>query len=186
MPPAIPPRRAAAADDPADEALWTQFTRRIRPLRDRDAAPPPPPPPAPAPAGAPAAAVAAKRPPPRPQPAAALAVGDPPGGLDRASWTRLRTGRRAPERTLDLHGKTAERAHQALRAFLPAAQADGVRCVEIVTGRGSGEGGGVLKRELPHWLNLPPLRGLVLAATYPHPANQGAVRLLLRRVRPAG
>ncbi len=117
------------------------------------------------------------------KPPAALAVGDQPGGLDKASWHRFRSGRLTPERTLDLHGRTAQRAHTALQSFLHAAHADGVRCVEVVTGRGTGEGGGVLRRELPMWLNLPDLRPLVLAASYPHPANQGAVRLLLRRQR---
>jgi DNA-nicking Smr family endonuclease len=39
----------------------------------------------------------------------------------------------------------------------------------------------VLRRELPLWLNLPALRPLVLAASHPHPANPGSVKLLLRR-----
>jgi DNA-nicking Smr family endonuclease len=43
--------------------------------------------------------------------------------------------------------------------------------------------GGVLRREVPLWLNLPELRGLVLAAAHPHAANPGSVRLLLRRPR---
>ncbi|MBU6499314.1 MAG: Smr/MutS family protein, partial [Rhodospirillales bacterium] len=114
--------------------------------------------------------------------AVALRVGAAPGGLDRGSWNRLRTGRLAPERTLDLHGRTAQRAFHALESFLRAAHADGVRCVEVITGRGPAEGG-VLRRELPHWLNLPALRPLVLAASHPHAANPGAVRLLIRRVR---
>jgi DNA-nicking Smr family endonuclease len=53
----------------------------------------------------------------------------------------------------------------------------------VITGRGSGETGGVIRRELPLWLNLPQLRPLVLAVTHPHAANVGAVRLLLRRTR---
>ena len=64
-----------------------------------------------------------------------------------------------------------------------AAHGDRVRCVEVITGRGTGEAGGVLRRELPMWLNLPALRPLVLAASHPHAANTGAVRLLLRRSR---
>jgi len=112
-----------------------------------------------------------------------LAIGDQPGGLDNASWHRFRSGKLSPVQTLDLHGRTAHRAYHALHAFLHAAHADGVRCVEVVTGRGTGEAGGVLRRELPLWLNQPALRPLVLAACYPHPANQGAVRLLLRRPR---
>lgn len=117
-------------------------------------------------------------PPARPSP---IAVGFQPGGLDNSTWNRFRTGKLAPTRTLDLHGRTAQRAFHALQSFLEAAHADHVRCVEIITGRGSGEGGGVIRRELPLWLNLPDLRPLVLAASHPHAANPGAVRLLLRR-----
>jgi DNA-nicking Smr family endonuclease len=113
----------------------------------------------------------------------ALSVGDQPGGVDKATWQRFRTGKLAPTRTLDLHGRTAQRAFHALSAFLRTAQAEGVRCVEVITGRGSGEAGGVLRRELPLWLNLPELRPLILGAAHPHAANQGAVRLLLRRLR---
>ncbi len=112
-----------------------------------------------------------------------IAVGEHPGGLDNSSWNRLRSGKLPPMRTLDLHGRTAQRAYHALHEFLEAAHADRVRCVEIITGRGSGEGGGVIRRELPMWLNLPALRPLVLAASHPHAANPGSVRLLLRRLR---
>jgi len=94
-------------------------------------------------------------------------------------------------RKLDLHGMTAQHAFQALRSFLRAAHADRVRCVEVVTGRGSIDGGGVLRRELPLWLNLPDIRPMVLAAAHPHASNAmhsrltnpGSVRLLLRRPR---
>ena len=102
-----------------------------------------------------------------------LAIGTHPGGVDGASWRRFRTGKLQAVRTLDLHGRTAQRAFQALTTFLRAAHAEGVRCVEVVTGQG-----GVLRRELPLWLNLPELRGVVLAAAHPHPANPGSVRLL--------
>lgn len=112
-----------------------------------------------------------------------LAIGVAPGGLDRRRWDDLRRGRTRPERTLDLHGRRAEDAHAAVRAFVLAAQQEGLRCVAIVTGKGTGEAGGVLRRELPHWLNAPPLRGLILAIAHPHRANTGAVHLLLRRKR---
>ncbi|MDE2582497.1 MAG: Smr/MutS family protein, partial [Rhodospirillales bacterium] len=130
-----------------------------------------PPMPAPAPA------------PPRRPARTALSVGDAPAGLDAASWQRFRSGRLPPARTLDLHGHTAQRAYHALRGFLHAAAADRVRCVEVITGRGTGEAGGVIRREFPLWLNLPDLRPLVLAAAHPHAANPGSVRLLLRRPR---
>jgi DNA-nicking Smr family endonuclease len=112
-----------------------------------------------------------------------LAVGESPGGVDGASWQRLRGGKLVPERKLDLHGLTAQRAYHALVAFVRSAHADRLRCVEVITGRGSGDETGVLRRELPLWLNRPDIRPLVLAAAHPHAANVGAVRLLLRRVR---
>ncbi|HTI03244.1 MAG TPA: Smr/MutS family protein [Acidisoma sp.] len=147
--------------------------------------------PAPAPAGAtePDAAppqaqvvvLSAVRLAPKPRPAE-IAVGQAAAGLDAASWEKLRRGRMRPERKLDLHGRTAQAAYAAFERFIAQARADGVRCVEVVTGRGAGEGG-VLKRELPHWLNLPHIRGGILAAAHPHRANVGAVLLLLRRNR---
>jgi DNA-nicking Smr family endonuclease len=110
-------------------------------------------------------------------------VGQPPAGLDRSRWRDLHRGRTRPERTLDLHGRRAQDAYHAVRAFLHDAQADGLRCVAVVTGKGPMPEGGVLRREFPHWLNAPDLRHMVLGAAYPHSANQGAVHLLLRRRR---
>ncbi len=111
----------------------------------------------------------------------AIAVGERPIGIDTGSWARLQTGKLRPDRTLDLHGRTAQDAFKALHTFLAKAHADHLRCVEVITGRGAGEVGGILRRELPLWLNLPALRPHVLALTYPHKANQGSVRILLRR-----
>jgi DNA-nicking Smr family endonuclease len=104
-----------------------------------------------------------------------------PPGLDKSTWNRFRSGKLAASRKLDLHGKTAQSAFHALADFLHAAHAEKIRCVEIITGRGSGENGGVIRRELPLWLNLPSLRPLVLAASHPHPMNPGSTRVLLRR-----
>jgi len=161
-----------------DAAAWSALARSVTPLPGR-AAPPAPPPsvtvvPPPHPAPPPVA-------PPRPTPPPEIAVGAPPAGLDARRWNGLRRGRLRPERQLDLHGMRAEQAHGAVQRFLLGAQADGLRCVCIVTGKGSTEAGGTLRRELPHWLNAPGLRPLVLAAAHPHSANTGAVHLLLRR-----
>jgi DNA-nicking Smr family endonuclease len=169
-----------------DREQWAAYARLLTALPGRAIAEPAAPEPPAVPMDAPASPLAA---PPVHQPAAppalrpALAVGAAPSGLDKATWAKFRTGKLASVRTLDLHGRTAQRAYHALHAFLLSAHADGVRCVEVITGRGSGEQGGVLKRELPHWLNDPSLRPLVLAASHPHPANPGSVRLLLRRIR---
>jgi DNA-nicking Smr family endonuclease len=173
----VPPRpRTLSAQDRRD---WAVYAHAVTALPGRtlpDVPPPEPAVPQPRPAVAPL-------PQPARAPAQALGIGEQPAGLDRAYWQRLRAGRLAPARTLDLHGHTANRAFDMLHAFLILAHADRVRCVEVITGRGAGEAGGVIRRELPLWLNLPALRPLVLAASHPHPANQGAVRLLLRRPR---
>ena len=170
------PRKKLTEKDRAD---WALFTQAIKPLPGREVPRLPEQPPVPAaPVPQPSVSTA---PPPRPERVGALQVGVHPGGLDNASWNRFRSGKLGAMRTIDLHGRTAQRAYHALHAFLIAAHADHVRCVEVITGRGSGETGGVIKRELPLWLNLPTLRPLVLAATHQHPANPGSVRLLLRR-----
>jgi DNA-nicking Smr family endonuclease len=175
----MPPRARGLSE--ADQALWANYAQHLSPLRGRAAAKPaaqPPAPPAPKP-GSP------KIPPPaksRPM-TTPLAVGSQPGGLDKATWHRFQSGKLVTARTLDLHGMTANRAFHALVSFLRTAHAEQVRCVEVVTGRGSGETGGVIRREFPHWLNLPEIRPLILGAAHPHALNPGSVRLILRRIR---
>ncbi len=167
-----------------DRALWHAYTVRaaVAPLPGKALAAPaiPAPPKAPA-ATSPPPPPAGPPPGPSPAPSAELHIGLPLGGIDGKRWRDLRRGRTRPERTLDLHGSRAGDAHLAVRRFLHAAQADGLRCVAIVTGKGSSPAGGVLKRELPHWLNAPELRPLLLGAAHPHAANPGAVHLLIRK-----
>jgi DNA-nicking Smr family endonuclease len=177
----------------ADQALWAAYARMIDPLRGRPAnsstadadttaskAIPLPSPPT---------TVAAKRLPPVARTlaprliASPLAVGDQPGGLDKATWQRFCSGKLPAARTLDLHGLTLQSAHQALVGFIRAAYTDRLRCVEVVTGRGSVQTGGTIRREVPHWLNQSDLRPMILGAVHPHALNPGSVRLLLRRVR---
>jgi DNA-nicking Smr family endonuclease len=175
----MPPRPRREKLTEQDRRDWASFARQLRLLPGRSLADLPQEDPV---AAAPAAPQAAPPPPPRLSPLPpALRVGDQPGGLDSGTWNRFRSGKLAAARTLDLHGRTAQRAFHALQHFLHAAHADQVRCVEVITGRGTGEAGGVLRRELPLWLNLPTLRPLILAASHPHAANPGSVRLLLRR-----
>jgi len=174
----------------ADRAAWAGFTRHVAPRAGGAEVAP-----------VPAEAAAGAAMPPRAVPRGAavpdvarravapLAIGAAPAGVDRGTWQRFRTGKLAAARTLDLHGMTAQHAFHALGAFLRGAHAERVRCVEIVTGRGGreagpwAEGSGVIRRELPLWLNRPDIRPLVLAAAHPHAANPGSVRLLLRRLR---
>jgi DNA-nicking Smr family endonuclease len=172
------PRRKGLSRD--DLALWHAFTADILPLFGHVR------PEAPVQPLAPEAAVPPLLPKPRPAPpprpmVPELRVGEQPGGLDRRRWRALRKGDAPSERTLDLHGRRVNDAHAALRAFLHDASVDGVRTVTVVTGKGPQPDGGILKRELPHWLNAPDLRPLVLGAVHPHPTNTGAVNILLRK-----
>jgi DNA-nicking Smr family endonuclease len=109
---------------------------------------------------------------------------DPSGpiDLDRRSWQRLRRGRYPVDARLDLHGMTQAQAHDALSAFLSAAQARGNRCVLVITGRGS-MGGGALRAMTPRWLDESPNRQRLLtyAPARPRHGGDGAIYVLLRR-----
>jgi DNA-nicking Smr family endonuclease len=158
----------------ADRALWANYISRVKPLPGRHS---------PSLRTLPGVAAPSNRYRPAPAPRAShvpspLAIGMQPGGVDSASWHRFRLGKLRASRTLDLHGYTAQRAFHALGAFLRSAHGEGLRCVEVVTGQG-----GILRAELPHWLNRQEFRSMVLAAVHPHAANPGSVRLLLRRSR---
>jgi DNA-nicking Smr family endonuclease len=174
------PRRARGLSE-ADRAVWSHYASQLAPLRGRREEKRHEPERSPS-APQPRPRIAAQASKPRLM-AFPLTVGYQPGGIDKATWQRFRSGKLIATRRLDLHGMTAQRALHALVSFLQAAHAEQVRCVEVVTGRGSGETGGVIRRELPLWLNLPEIRPLILGAVHPHALNPGSVRLILRRIR---
>jgi DNA-nicking Smr family endonuclease len=167
----------------ADRALWRAYAAEVAPLPGRELPPEPPAPHAQPVPAAPMAGPPVVAPAPQRWAPPDIVVNTPPAGLDDRRWKELRRGRIRPERTIDLHGRRAQEAHGAVRSFLADAYADGLRCVAVITGRGSSAEGGVLRRELPHWLNAPDLRRILLGAAHPHSANTGAVHLLLRRRR---
>lgn len=108
------------------------------------------------------------------------------GDVDTRTMERLRRGRVRPEARLDLHGLTQPEAHRALSAFLPSQREAGRRCILVITGKGRvSEGGGVLRNQLPNWINTPELRPHVIgyAEAQPRDGGAGAVYVLLRRVR---
>ena len=101
-----------------------------------------------------------------------------PAGIDKSTWKKFASGKIRAAARLDLHGHTAARAHRAVLHFIERAYAEQARCIEIITGKGE-----ILSRELPHWLNAPQIRPMILAIAHPHAGNTGSVRVLLRRVR---
>lgn len=166
-----------------DDALWSEVTKSIAPLRVRrgsilpkavvtsDESRPRPP------------SVAPRRD-LRPQPVAqkpALAT------IDRRTKQRLSRGTASVEARLDLHGMTQNAARTRLEAFLRSAQARGLGMVLVITGKGGegpyqayGEGRGVLRRQVPRWLALPELRSCVVGFTEAGIGHGGAGALYVR------
>ena len=182
-----------------EAALWQRVARDVEPLAQQadspeddatgDAVPPPPAAARKARKGAPPGAAPAAPPlPPRRPPA--LPELDPvaPAGLDRRTARRLKRGQLPVEARLDLHGKTQDQAHDALRRFIRESRMARRRCVQIITGKGSvasGEGG-VLRRMTPRWLNEPALRRHIVAiANAPASGGgAGALYVLLKSREP--
>lgn len=116
---------------------------------------------------------------------------DHPIQMDRKTYGRMKRGKQAPEARIDLHGMTVDVAHSALRAFLLRTHAEGKRLALVITGKGSGDqpmgfadsSRGVLRRQVPHWLEQPPLRQIVLQTAPAHQRHggSGALYVYLRR-----
>jgi len=176
-----------------DRALWQHVTRDAKPLARREPPPARPDAPEAPPAKAEPKTKQETRPAralPRPRPVAPIKRAEPAlehgraAGVDRRRSDRLRRGRLPVEARLDLHGYTQDQAHAALDRFLGEAQARGLRCVLVITGKGTTtESGGVLRTQVPRWLNEPGNRARVLAFDYAQPKHGGlgAIYVLLRR-----
>lgn len=116
----------------------------------------------------------------------AIPLRDTPVQMDRKAYMRLKRGKSKPDARIDLHGMTADTAHTALTAFLLRAHAEQKRLVLVITGKGrQTEDGqmGVLRRQVPHWLERPPLRQIVLQTAEAHQRHggSGALYVYLRR-----
>lgn len=178
------PRRRLTADE---QALWRLATADVRPLID---APPtvavdqpsaPPSEPASPPARHPGLAQATPRPVAGPMPE--LAAGHA-AGLDRRRMERLKRGQLQIDAVVDLHGMTQAAAHRRIEHMIVDSAAAGRRCLLVITGKGA-PGGGILRRRLADWLNLPACRPHVLAFSEAQPEHGGggAFYVLLRRRR---
>ncbi len=178
---------------PADSDLWRRVAGSVRPLPRHNGFQSPPQAEPVGETANPPAGPTRRQPHRRPDPPAPLAVPSAPprdlshgtaSGLDKRRLARLRRGLLPIEGTIDLHGMTQAQAHMALHQFISASQQRGRRCVLVITGKGS-RSEGVLRTTVPHWLNLPATRSLVLAFAYATPAHggDGALYVLLKRRR---
>jgi DNA-nicking Smr family endonuclease len=178
-----------------ERALWHSVAQTAKPLKRRRKSEPPAkstkaeekPTPKTAKSKVRAAPKAAPPPPQKPVPAKhhelshGLSV-----GIDKRQAERFRGGRLPIEGRIDLHGRTQQQAHDDLRAFLISAHAAGKRCVLVITGKGMTAAKiGVLRENVPRWLNEPGLRRHVLAFDYAERQHggEGALYVLLKRER---
>ncbi|MBI3444600.1 MAG: Smr/MutS family protein [Magnetospirillum sp.] len=187
--PRQPRRRLVTADE---IRVWKAVVQDAAPLPGRslpdeaqlppDDAPEPvaskPPPP-----GNPPQRPSAHPPPPSRHGQAELHHGNTPG-LDRRSAERMKRGEMEIEAVLDLHGHTQEVAHAELIAFVQRCWNAQRRCILVVTGKGS-QGFGILRAQVPRWLNQSPVRERILGFSYARPRHggDGALYVLIRRQR---
>ena len=167
-------RRRSLSDD--ERVLWSTITRSIAPLKGRkraeDAA-----------EIAPAETRSTARPAASPAATPPRRTTPPPlAPIDRRTKQRLARGATEIGGRLDLHGLTQAEAHAALARFLHSAQARDVKVVLVITGKGGsdGEGRGVLKRQVPMWLEGPELRSLVIGYDNAGIGHGGAGALYVR------
>ncbi len=115
-----------------------------------------------------------------------------PLNMDNKAFQKLKRGKLLPEGKIDLHGMTLDQAHPALVRFIMRAHADRKRLVLVITGKGktSQNDGpipvrrGVLRHQVPHWMQTSPLSGVILQVAEAHlkHGGSGAFYVYLRRV----
>ncbi|WP_439572192.1 Smr/MutS family protein [Phreatobacter sp.] len=169
-----------------DRKVWQHVTASVTPLdpvRALPAEPEPEPEPVahPIPVAAPAiparpVAAALRRP---------LPAAPPLAPLEKTLRRRLARGAAEPEARIDLHGLTQDAAHRRLIGFLRRSQAEGLKLVVVITGKGSRTADphaerGVLRRVVPEWLMRPDLRALVIGFEEAAAAHGGGGALYVR------
>lgn len=104
------------------------------------------------------------------------------GGLQQSQAKKLKRGQFTIEARLDLHGMTKDQANIALGIFIEESQHRGLRCVNVVHGKGyrSSDSVGVLKSAVNHWLRQHS-EVVAFASSPPKDGGTGAVNILLRR-----
>lgn len=168
-----------------DNALWQMATSKVAPLKSKS-----PENKTKANTELPKQPIIINNPPPAPPapPSVKLQSGFVEAGdtsrIDGSIAQKLKDGSYPIDAKLDLHGRTQDEAYEALRYCITAAYGMGKRCILVITGKGV-DGHGVLRENLPKWLNSADLGGYIL--TYSHAAQQhgdtGAFYILLRKNR---
>jgi DNA-nicking Smr family endonuclease len=136
-------------------------------------------------------------PPRRPSrsPASSPPRSPPLADFDRRKARQIAAGKAEVDAHLDLHGLDQRAAYLRLRGFIASAHARGDRLVLVITGKGgetldrlgelAGGSRGVLRRNLPGWLEQPEFRDMVSSFTQAgaRHGGAGALYVQLRRGR---
>lgn len=102
-------------------------------------------------------------------------------GLNRMTLRKLRRGEWRIQDELDLHGLSSDAARKLLVEFLECATQRGLRCVNVIHGKGWRSEGrdGIIKVNSRHWLAQHPLV-LAFCEAPAQAGGGGAVWVLLR------
>ncbi len=115
-----------------------------------------------------------------------LSLGDL-SSMDGRNAERLRKGKMNVDGRLDLHGFTSDMAWNALKNFVFFSYQNKRRCLLVITGKGwkSQNGIGVLRSQLPKWLNTPELQPFILgfSRAQDKDGGDGAFYIMLKRNR---
>jgi DNA-nicking Smr family endonuclease len=199
-------RKAKRGLNDEELELWGRVAQTTRPLHKRtlrvpEAVQSPPAPPVPAPVPQkPIFEGRVLRPDPSLRPQThdiarplSEALREAPVHMDMRQFQRMNRGKLDPEARIDLHGMTLAQAHGALNGFILRAHGAGMRLVLVITGKGKtvADDGpiprrqGALKQDVPQWLRMAPLAGLVLELREAHVKHggSGAYYVYLRRGR---
>lgn len=181
--------------------LWEEVTREVVPVKRTRRKPAPAVPSQPARAGGGSAGARKTDTPGLPHATAVVERGRlaAPQRLDGSTLRRLSEGKVEPDAKIDLHGLTQVQAHARLVTFIHRAHANGLRCVLVVTGKGTARDGGetgaanwmhdgtrgLLRSLVPRWLAEGDLKGQVtgLAGAHVRHGGGGAIYVYLKRNR---
>ena len=84
--------------------------------------------------------------------------------------------------TLDLHGLTQSQAFDSMKMFLKNAFDDGIKKVIVITGKGKMNNPGLIKLEVPRWLQYTELKAYVARYSTAHQylGGEGAILISIK------
>jgi DNA-nicking Smr family endonuclease len=155
-----------------DRMIWHHIAQAIQPMRGKTK------PPAPVPSRAHEASQHSFVPESKSKP-------EQPAPFDPAMRKALTRKKRGIDARLDLHGLSQGAAHSMVMNFIDTAGQRGCQIVLIITGKGKGEEGGILRRYLPIWLEHPAMAEKIVSfePAPPKYGGTGAWVIHLRKLR---